>query len=252
MKFLEDRFSRSSRATIEGMSESDTAEEELLEDDQPIPVGVEDPLLIRFQTNMQMATTIMFLGTRDAFQLVQEPHEGIFGDGRTHLPETFTLFETQIHQAALITAFAHFEAYLGDMASSIYRERPRKLSGKKELKVDVILTVIESGREDAVLDALIDHELRGVLAKSLDEVFTYFKERFQIDLPEPYRKVAIQASMIRNVIMHRGGIADKNMPFINTRAGESLNLTGRDTVRYCLSLLGAGESIWTIKNKGSE
>jgi hypothetical protein len=159
----------------------------------------------------QLDCLVVFLaaGHEEVFESIRKNKSTWFPSTQDpNLPDTFDAYRVSINHAAFLLGYAHFEAFLADMARAIYLRRPAMLSKARTLSFDEILN---AATKDEIIKTIIDKEIRDVLYGKAEDIQKYFKEKMQIPWPEPDARQFVIASRIRNCLMHNGGKVDDRL-----------------------------------------
>jgi len=125
-----------------------------------------------------------------------------------HFPINTEIFSTQIHHAAFLLGYSYFEAYLGDLAKDIYLSNPKMLPKNKQLNFQDIL---EKDTFEDLIEFMITKEITPVFFQSMDKISDYFSDKFKLEWPEQQKCKMIEASLIRNCLMHNDSVVDEKL-----------------------------------------
>ncbi len=118
----------------------------------------------------QFDTLIPFLAIshNDVFTLINKEKNIWFSrNQRSTLPESYTVYQTQITHSAFLLGYSYFESFLADLVKQIYLYKPEMLPKEKHLKYSEILKTTEY---NAILELMIEREIIDLFYKRMDEV----------------------------------------------------------------------------------
>lgn len=156
----------------------------------------------------QLDTLIPFLALshREAFDLIGERYgEWLPEWQQGSLPETYAIYQTQVAHSAFLLGYSYYEAFLSDLARQIYTHSPAMLPQDKTLKFSEAL---EHPEHKQLLAYMIDKEVLSIFSASFDKVIECFQKKFGLDWPEHSVKPAVEASLLRNCIIHNNARVD--------------------------------------------
>ena len=136
--------------------------------------------------------------------------------------------DNELAAATLQQFVAIFENYLLDVLRLWLRAHPAAVSGR-ELKGEQILALPDKA---AIVDALIDKELVGLLYGRPADWFKYLNSRVAVGVPSPAEvQQFAEVKATRDVLVHGGGVAnptyvDKAGPAARAAAGQPLDVPG--------------------------
>lgn len=125
-----------------------------------------------------------------------------------NFPINTEIFSKQIHHAAFLLGYSYFEAFLGDLAKAIYFSNPQMLPKDKQLSFQDIL---ERDSYDNIVEFMISKEITSVFFQSMDKISDYFSKKFCLEWPKKQKDKMIEASLIRNCLMHNDSIVDEKL-----------------------------------------
>lgn len=124
------------------------------------------------------------------------------------LPKTVEGYKASICHAAFLLGYAHFESFLADLARLIYVKRPSMLPKERTMNFEAILSA--SSKENLV-EVMIASEVRNMFAGPIEDTQKHFQGKLQINWPSDSVLDLVEASRIRNCLMHNGGIVDDRL-----------------------------------------
>jgi len=161
----------------------------------------------------------MAAGHEEIFETIRQNKATWFPSTQDpNLPDTFDAYRVSINNAAFLLGYAHFEAFLADLAREVYMRRPQMLSKDRNLSYDEILN---AATKEEIVKIIIEKEIRSVLYGKVEDIQKYFKEKLQIPWPEPDAQQLVVASRIRNCLMHNGGKVDERLAEVCSMEVES-------------------------------
>ncbi len=183
-----------------------------------LPVGDELEIIYNYN-NMnklldrlisQLNTLIPFIAisNRDVFKLIQKEKKLWLHDNQDELPKTYEIYRKQIINSAFILGYSYLEAFLSDLARNIFLKRPQMLPSNKTIKFE---DIVKTGSYDELLIKMIDKELFELFYKSIDEIVDYFSQKFGLSFSSEEKDKLLEASLLRNCIVHNLGIADARL-----------------------------------------
>ena len=192
----------------------------------------------------QLDGLVVFLATAhdEVFQMIKENELTWFPDSQDpQLPNTVMSYKATISNAAFLLGYAYFEAFLADLARSIYQMRPVLLSKEKQITFKEILD--KNSKED-IIRLMIEKEIRIVFGGSIEDVEKHFTRHFKISWPK--HEKLIEASRMRNCLMHNGGIVDGRLAEVcNRSAGTHIRLEPNQVHSFGIIVRGFARNIWS-------
>lgn len=159
----------------------------------------------------QLDTLIPFLALthREAFDLIGER----YGDWlpkwqQGSLPETYAIYQKQVAHSAFLLGYSYYEAFLSDLVRQIYTHIPTMLPPEKKLEFSEIL---ERPDREQLLSYMIDKEVLSVFSLSFEKVIECFQKKFGLKWPEHSVDRAVEASLLRNCIIHNNARVDARL-----------------------------------------
>jgi len=172
----------------------------------------------------QLDTLVPFLALahEQVFEVVlQEYSHWVSADDQEAIPDTYAVFENQISQAAFLLGYSYFEAFLADLIRQLYAHNPNMLPRDKQLS---FAEVVRCSDYASVVERMIDKEILSVFYKSMEEVLEYFRDKLSIKWPDDHRM--IEASLLRNCLVHTMGRADARLAHVSHwKEGQAIELT---------------------------
>lgn len=153
--------------------------------------------------------------------------------GESALPRPYSVYREHIIHSALVLGYSYFEAFLADLVREIYSCRPAILPSKKQLQYAEILAA--EGRE-AILQLMVDKEVVELFYKSMEDIVQHFEQKLGISWPDEHKAPAVEASYLRNCIIHNLGRADHRLAGVSNRyeVGDRIELEAADVHEYGL------------------
>ena len=130
----------------------------------------------------------------------------------------------------VLQSFQYFEVFIADFVRQIYFSNTRMLPKKNSLKFSEIL---ESGDYEKVLELMVDKEILALMYKSMEDIVKYFNEKLNIMWEEDDKAAIIQASLVRNCIIHNNSLADNRLSRVSEyRLNDPITLSTSDVHSY--------------------
>lgn len=182
-----------------------------------------------FAYTEQSWATLQFAVDQDGLQFtLQNPVTGSSVTEAEFLVRARRYVVNELASATLQQFVALFENYLLDVLRLWLRAHPAAVSGR-ELKGEQILSLPDKA---AIVDALIDKELVGLLYGRPADWFKYLNSRVSVGVPTPAEvQQFAEVKATRDVLVHGGGVAnatyvDKAGPAARAPAGQPLDVPG--------------------------
>jgi hypothetical protein len=158
------------------------------------------------------------------------------------LPTTVEGYKASICHSAFLLGYAHFESFLADLAKKIYARRPSMLPKDRTMKVDSILSA--SSKEDLV-DTIISIEIRNIFAGPIEETQKHFQVKLQLNWSSDQGLDMVEASRIRNCLMHNGALVDDRLAACNSwTLGSSIRLDASRVHGFGIGARSLARSLW--------
>ena len=161
----------------------------------------------------QLDTLIPFIATshRDVFDLIQKEKNIWFNDDQEKLPKTYEIYRKQINHSAFILGYSYFEAFMNDLAKEIFLSRPSMLASNKTIKFE---DVTNSSSYNEIILKMINKELLELFYKDMEDIIDYFSHKFDSKFLDGEKERLIEASLLRNCIIHNLGMADVRLAML--------------------------------------
>lgn len=158
----------------------------------------------------QLDTRVPFisLSRADVFQLLNEHRGAWFGENEQALPAAYTSYRRQVNHSAVLPGYPYLENFLVGLLAQILRHRPAMLPRGR--KVDYA-EILDSPDKSTLIDKLIERELHELFYRSMEEIIKELRERYNFTITEEKERRLIEASLIRNCIMHNSSRADSRL-----------------------------------------
>lgn len=156
----------------------------------------------------QLDSLIPFLALshEEVFSVIRERYKDWLPEGQQEsLPGTFAVYQTQVAHSAFLLGYSYYEAFLTDLVRQIYSCRPEMLPKEKVLKFSEILGHLG---QESLLSYMIDKEITALFYNSMEETVKYFQRKLKLQWPEPAARTAVEASLLRNCIIHNNARVD--------------------------------------------
>lgn len=190
-----------------------------------------DNLLDRVISQFDTLISFLAISHEDVFDLIRKErkHWPDFNQDLT-LPDSYNIFRTQIIHSAFILGYSYFEAFLTDLVREIYLLRPNMLPKEKKLKYADIL---KTDDYNAILELMIEKEIKDLFFKRMEEVVAYFEEKLNLNWQESNKDEIIRTSYMRNCIIHNLSKADHRLSEVSDfKAREKIELNFTDVHLY--------------------
>ena len=182
----------------------------------------------------QLDSLISFLALthREAFDLIGRYGERLPEWQQGSLPETYALYQTQVAHSAFLLGYSYYEAFLSDLARQIYTHTPTMLPPEKKLDFSEIL---EHPEREQLLAYMIDKEILSVFYLSFEKVIECFQKKFTLTWPEHFVEQAVEASLLRNCIIHNNARVDARLSASGKwKMNSEINLTAMQVHEFGL------------------
>jgi len=156
------------------------------------------------------------------------------------LPDTFDSYRVTVSNAAFVLGYAYFESFLSDLARETYRRRPTMLPREKQVSFGEVLGATSP---DAMLQLLIEKEIRSVFYGPIEDVKNHFRQKLQVPWPDhPSLEIA---SRLRNCLMHNGGLVDQRAAELSGRPiGSQIRFNPGEVHAFGLEARTLSGSLW--------
>ena len=196
----------------------------------------------------QLDGLVVFLAAshQEVFQTIREHKLTWFPESQNpRLLKTFKSYGATVNNAAFLLGYAHFEAFLADLARDIFLQRPALLPQEKQVTVKEVLGAKSRGD---ILRLMIDREIRNVFYGKIESVRDYYQNRFQISWPN--RPQIVVASRMRNCLMHNGARVDERLAEVCERAvGSRICLASEEVNEFGIMGRTFAREIWDEANR---
>ena len=175
----------------------------------------------------QFNTLVPFLALshENVFNLIRTEKAEWFDEvDESNLLESQSKYQIQVSQAAFLLGVAYFEAFLADLVKQIYKENPKMLPPKKDLKFKEIT---DCSNYDEIIELAVNKEVYSLFYNSYEKLIEHFESK--LNLIFEGKNEIILASKIRNCLLHNGAICDENLEKVSRwKVGDVINLTASD------------------------
>lgn len=149
------------------------------------------------------------------------------------MPDTYTVYQTQVTHSAFLLGYSYYEAFLSDLMRQIYTEKPKMLSPDKKLDFSEIL---ERPDYDQIFSFMVDKELLSIFYQPFEKVIECFDKKFHLKWPPEAIEAAIKASLLRNCIIHNNAVADRRLAQMpGWKIADEIRLTDLDVHQFGLT-----------------
>jgi hypothetical protein len=155
------------------------------------------------------------LGNEEIFRLIWDRHTTWVTEAQRGLiPNKLGTYQTQVAQAGFLLGYSYAEAFLNDVARQIYLMKPELLPGEEKIRFKEILGLSDY---DNILRHMVETTLFLMLRGSMKEIIRHFEAVLHLHLGDKDKQGMIEASMIRNCVIHRMAIADDRLAELSPR-----------------------------------
>ncbi len=196
----------------------------------------------------QLDSLIPFIGisSEDVFTLIQEKESLWLPGSADNLPDTYATYRKQINHSSFVLGYSYFEAFLSDLAESIYLTRPTMLPKQKKISFDEI---VKAGTYEEALKIIVRKELHELFYKNMRDIITYFTEKLQLEWSADVIEKVVEGSCLRNCIIHNMGCADARLAvFPGYVLGEPFELTSSDVHSFGILARREARNLWEQAN----
>ena len=181
----------------------------------------------------QLDSLVPFLALEhEEFFVVLDSHfrEWYKRDSGAGMPQTLNQYKTQVAHAGFILGYSFFEAFLADLMRAVYRAQPKLLPKDKKLGFSELLDL---DSYDSVLDCMIEKEVMAVCYRSIDEIGKHFTLKLNLEWPDS--RQLVEASLIRNCIIHNNAVVDPRLARVSGRdVDNAIALSAEDVHEFGL------------------
>jgi hypothetical protein len=151
-------------------------------------------------------------GKKTGIVTVWELPEDEFWFFRAFRPAMFDLenrLPSFLYEMGIVHAYAMFEAYLADILRQRFRAYPKLMGGQRQLSYERIFAATS---KEAIIDDMIEREIRDVIYLPIVAVLDKMRSRLGLrTLTTEYDEQINFISLLRNCLLHNGGIADTKL-----------------------------------------
>jgi hypothetical protein len=130
------------------------------------------------------------------------------------IPGNLESYQLQVAHAGFLLGYSYAESFLNDAARGIYLTKPELLPGDEKIRFKEILGLSDY---DDIVRHMVDTTLFLMLRGSMKEIIRHFEAVLSLHLPAEDKQAMIEASFIRNCIIHRMSIADDRLAEFSPR-----------------------------------
>ena len=181
-------------------------------------------LLTRLIDQLDGLIPFIAIAHEDVFTLIQK-EKHLWGTTRRQkgLPDRFEIYRVQVSHSAFLLGYSYFEAFLSDLARAIFLAKPKMLPKARELKFEDILRVPDY---QSVIQLMVDKEIYGMFEAGVEKVAKYFQDKLKLKWADEERKQVVEASSIRNCIVHNLSRADARLSSLSSyEVGDTIELS---------------------------
>jgi hypothetical protein len=177
----------------------------------------------------QLDSLVLFLALEheEIFGLIWEHPDWIREDIKHMMPTKLIIYQNQIAHAGFLLGYSYAEAFLNDVAREVYLKKPELLPGDERIRFKEILGL---PNYDDLLRYMVETTLFLMLRGSMREIIRHFEAVLHLRLENEDKQAMIEASMIRNCLIHRMAIADDRLAEVSPRwsPGQPIELKAYD------------------------
>ncbi len=179
-------------------------------------------LIDRLTSQLDTLVAFLALSRQEVFAIIQQHHSQWFApEEQPAVPDSYSLYQTQVAHAAFLLGHSYAEAFLADLMREIYLARPVALPRDKELK---FRDVLELSTYDDVVGCMVDKEVFTVMYNSMENMISYFENRLGIEWPSSQRDGIVEANLVRNCIVHNNARVDARLAAHSARWTEGAKI----------------------------
>ena len=187
----------------------------------------------RLIEQLNSLVSFLSLSREDVFQVLNDNRVTWFAANQKALPAAYTTYRRQINHSAILLGYSYFESFLVDLLTEILRNRPAMLPRGRKVDYSEIL---DSPDKNALMDKLIQRELHELFYKSMEDIIKELRERYNFTITEEEERRFIEASLIRNCIIHNSSRADSRLSQQGGHPeGEEFEVSAADVHSYGLT-----------------
>ncbi|MHC4398676.1 MAG: hypothetical protein ACYTG0_03255 [Planctomycetota bacterium] len=180
-------------------------------------------VLDRLISQLDTLVAFLALSREEVFNIIRRHHAQWFDeDNAEAIPDSYALYQTQVAHAAFVLGYSYAEAFLTDLIREIYAACPVALPRDKELK---FRDVLERSTYNDVLGHMIDKEVLAVMYNSMDRIVAYSEDKFGLQWPSTDTDTIVEASLLRNCIVHNNAVTDSRLAAHSSRWSEGDTIT---------------------------
>ena len=207
-------------------------------------------LLNRLIEQLDALIPFLALAHEKVFNLLQRD-QGIwfFAGNQQNLPKVYITYRKHIAHGAFLLGYGYSEAFLSDLIREIYMHNPHMLPDDKTLKFSELR---KTKSHDDVLRIMIDKEIYAVFAQSMEDIADYFSKKFSLKWPDAEKPRLVEASLLRNCIIHNSAIADfrlTNATKNKYKEGYEIILEPSEVHSYGLVMRRVARDLWKRATK---
>lgn len=192
-------------------------------------------LLDRFISQVDTLIPFLALSRPEVLEILQGNQETWFSSEQIeNVPTSYGTYRTQISHSAFLLGYSYFEAFLADLVRHIYAQHPQMLPKEKEIKFS---DVLECGNYDTVVSHMIEREVLSVFFSSMEKIIEYLNRKLNLSWPDDFRDHAIEASLLRNCLLHNNSCADVRLSkYGKWGTGEEIVMTDYDVHNFGIAV----------------
>lgn len=167
-----------------------------------------DNLLNRLTYQLNTLIPFIAISHEEVFELLQKEKVVWFDDSsQGALPDSYSIYCTQVNHAAFLLGYSYFEVFLTDLLREAFLSNPKMLPKNKQLKFNEILDV---DSYESILRLMIEKEVIDLFYQSMEKVIEYFETKLHLSWLDEHKNDFLVASYLRNCIIHN--MSRANLP----------------------------------------
>lgn len=191
-------------------------------------------LYTRFISQLDSLVTFLQLSREEVFDVMSRRQAEWLPTNQHAGAIQFSRYRLQVAQATFLLGYSYAEVFLNDLAREIYLNHPVMLPSDERIKFRQIL---EQSDFDELIAYMIDMTLFATFRGSMREIIHHFESTLNLRFRKRHRNSMIEASLIRNCIIHKMAVADERLAKHSSRwkQGETIELSTTDVACFGIS-----------------
>ncbi|MFN4178289.1 MAG: hypothetical protein ACK4F1_15200 [Phenylobacterium sp.] len=114
-----------------------------------------------------------------------------------------------LHEMAFVNLYAAFDGFVSDLLRARLQRHPQMMGGERQLRYEEIFG---APNKEALLERMIEREVRDVMYQALTDVLATFRGRFGMTKLGSSRDAEAQRiALTRNCLLHNAGLVDSRL-----------------------------------------